>query len=172
MSAASSDAPPDPRLLLAGAAFGMLAILALPLTQTMGAGVAPTLVFATPIVLVLAGAMRRSRPVLLAGAAIALVLGILLALAAAGVTVGPVGWLAPLVLLAGPVVAVVAIGLPLRETDLIAGAAFLAGGTIAVIAGFLAASTAGATSLVLGVGLVSFATVAYRIGRRPPPDPA
>jgi hypothetical protein len=80
--------------------------------------------------------------------------------------------LAPVVLLAGPAVAAVAIGLPLRETDLLAGAAFLGGGTIVVVAGFLAAATAGATSLVLGVGLVSFATVAYRIGRQVPPDQA
>jgi hypothetical protein len=159
--------PPDRRLLLAGALFGMLAIIALPLTQTAGPEVAVPLVFATPIVLVLAGAMRRSRPLLMIGAGVAVVLLGLLALSATGTSVGPVGVLAPLVLLAGPVVAVVAVGLPLRETDLIAGAAFLGGGTIAVIAGFLAAATAGATSLVLGVGLVSFAAVAYRIGRQP-----
>jgi hypothetical protein len=74
------------------------------------------------------------------------------------------------VLLAGPVVSVVAIGMPLREADLVAGAAFLGGGTIAVIAGFATASVAGATSLVLGVGLVSLAAVAYRIGRREEPS--
>jgi hypothetical protein len=164
--------PPDRRLLLAGALFGMLAIVALPLTQTAGAQVAVPLVFATPIVLVLSGAMRRSRPLLGVGAAIALVLLGLLALTATGTSVGPVGVIAPLVLLAGPAVAAVAIGLPLRETDLVAGAAFLGGGTIAVIAGFAAASVAGATSLVLGVGLVSFATVTYRIGRQPPTDQA
>ncbi|MFP4235088.1 MAG: hypothetical protein ACLFUG_09170 [Nitriliruptoraceae bacterium] len=169
MEAPTADAA-DRRLLLLGALFGMLAIIALPLTQTIGTEVAPALVFATPIVLVLAGAMRRSKPLLLAGAALALLLGVLLALAAAGISVGPVGWIAPLVLLAGPVVAVVAVGLPLRETDLVAGAAFLGGGTIAVMAGFLAAATAGATSLVLGVGLVAFAAVAYRLGQQRPAD--
>lgn len=164
--------PPDRRLLLAGALFGMLAIIALPLTQTAGAEVAVPLVFATPVVLVLSGAMRGSRPLLGIGAAIAIVLLALLALTASGASVGPVGVIAPLVLLAGPAVAAVAIGMPLRQTDLIAGAAFLGGGTIAVIAGFAAAAVAGATSLVLGVGLVSFAAVAYRIGRRPAPEQA
>jgi len=161
---------PDRRLLLAGALFGMLAIMALPLTQTAGAAVAVPLVFATPVVLVLSGAMRGSRPLLGVGAGIALVLLALLVLTEAGVSVGGAGVVAPLVLLAGPVVAAVAIGMPLRQADLVAGGAFLAGGTIAVIAGFAAASVAGATSLVLGVGLVSFATVAYRIGRRPAPE--
>ncbi len=168
----TTEREPDPRLLLAGALFGMLAIVALPLTQTAGAAVAIPLVFATPIVLVLAGAMRRSPTLLWIGAGLAVVLLGLLALTRAGVGVGPVGTLAPLVLLAGPAVAVIAIGLPLRQADLVAGAAFLGGGTIAVIAGFAAAAVAGATSLVLGVGLVSFATVAYRIGRRPPADQA
>lgn len=157
--------PPDRRLLLAGALFGMLAIVALPLTQTAGAAVAVPLVFATPIVLVLAGSMRRSPALLWSGAGLAVVLLGLLAATWSGVGVGPVGSLAPLVLLAGPAVAVVAIGLPLRQADLIAGAAFLGGGTIAVIAGFASASVAGATALVLGVGLVSLAAVAYRIGR-------
>jgi hypothetical protein len=161
------DPAPDRRLLLAGSLFGMLAIVALPLTQTAGAAVAIPLVFATPVVLVLSGAMRRSPGLLWSGAGLALVLLGLLAATWSGVGVGPVGTLAPLVLLAGPAVAVVAIGLPLREVDLIAGAAFLGGGTIAVIAGFAAAAVAGATSLVLGVGLVSLAAVTYRIGRAP-----
>ncbi|MFU8839885.1 MAG: hypothetical protein ACNA8R_04100 [Nitriliruptoraceae bacterium] len=168
----TTERPPDRRLLLTGALFGMLAIIALPLTQTAGVAVAIPLVFATPIVLVLAGAMRRSPALLWVGAGLAAVLLTLLALTWFGVGVGPVGTLAPLVLLAGPAIAVIAIGLPLRHADLVAGAAFLGGGTIAVIAGFAAATVAGATSLVVGVGLVSFATVAYRIGRRPPPERA
>jgi hypothetical protein len=120
-------------------------------------------------VLVLAGAMRRTPMLLWGGAGLALVLLALLVLTWSGIGVGPVGGIAPLVLLAGPAVAVVAVGLPLRQTDLVAGAAFLGGGTIAVIAGFAAAAVDGATSLVLGVGLVSFAAVAYRTGRLPPP---
>lgn len=157
------------RLLLVSAVFGMAAIVALPLTATAG-GLARLLVFATPIVVALNGLLRQRRVLVQVGVGVTLALLVLLALAFAGVDAGPFGLLAPAVLLVGPVVAVAAVGLPLREVDVGAAAGFLLAGTIAVIAGFAAAATPGATTLILGVAAVGLTVVAYRlevVGRPP-----
>ncbi len=141
----------------------MAAIVALPLSATPGAWVVPLLVFATPVVLVLAGRMRAQPGLVAAGAVLAvLLLGIAL-LTRSGIEVGVIANLAPFVLLVGPVVAVIAVGLPLRERDLVAAAGFLLSGTIAVIAGFAVAGTPGAAALVVGVGLLGCAIVAVRL---------
>ena len=154
------------RLLLPASLFGMAAILALPLSATPAGWLAPVLVFATPITLVLIGMLHRHRGVILTGAVLAVVL-LLLALATVlGVETGALGNLAPLVLLVGPVVAVIAVGRPLRDVDVVAAAGFLLSATIGVIAGFAAAQTPGAVGLVLAMGLVGVAIVAVRIGRR------
>ncbi|MFO7961522.1 MAG: hypothetical protein R6U94_11305 [Nitriliruptoraceae bacterium] len=156
------DGPPA-RLLLPATVFGMAAIVALPLSATPGAWVVPLLVFATPVVLVLAGRMRAQPGLVAAGAVLAvLLLGIAL-LTRSGIEVGVIANLAPFVLLVGPVVAVIAVGLPLRERDLVAAAGFLLSGTIAVIAGFAVAGTPGAAALVVGVGLLGCAIVAVRL---------
>lgn len=156
------DGPPS-GLLLAATVVGMAAIIALPLSATAGAWLAPLLVFATPIVLVLAGRMRAQPGLAVAGAVLAVLLLVLAILARADVDVGAVANLAPFVLLVGPVVAVIAVGLPLRDRDVVAAAGFLLSGTIAVIAGFAAAGTPGAALLVVGVGLVGCAIVAARL---------
>lgn len=156
------DGPPA-RLLLPATVFGMTAIIALPLSATAGAWLVPLLVFATPIVLVLAGRMRAQPGLVAAGAVLALLLIAIALLPRVGVEVGAIANLAPFVLLVGPVVAVIAVGLPLRDRDLIAAAGFLLSGTIAVIAGFAAAGTPGAAALVVGVGLVGCAIVAVRL---------
>lgn|GEM_PF-2217152 len=158
----SPDGPPT-GLLLAATVFGMAAIIALPLSATAGAWSAPLLVFATPIVLLLAGRMRAQRGLVIAGAVLAVLLLVIAILTRVGVDVGAVANLAPFVLLVGPVVAVIAVGLPLRDRDLVAAAGFLLSGTIAVIAGFAAAGTPGAALLVLAVGLVGCAIVAVRL---------
>ncbi|TVR24825.1 MAG: hypothetical protein EA387_05150 [Nitriliruptor sp.] len=156
------------RLLLPASLFGMAAILALPLSATPAGRIVPALVFATPITLVLVGMLHRHRGVVVTGAALAVALLVLALAVASGVDPGVLGNLAPLVLLVGPVVAVIAVGRPLREVDVVAAAGFLISATIAVIAGFAAAQTPGAAGLVLGVGLLGFAIVAARIGRRAP----
>lgn len=157
-----ADPPPD-NLLLAATVFGMAAIIALPLSATDGGWLAPVLVFATPVVLVLAGRMRGQPGLVIAGAVLALVLLALAILARSDIDVGVIASLAPLVLLAGPVVAAIAVGLPLRERDLVAAGGFLLSGTIAVIAGFAAAATPGAALLVVGVGLIGCVVVAVRL---------
>lgn len=162
MPGRSPDGPPV-RLLLPATVFGMAAIIALPLSATAGAWLVPLLVFATPIVLVLAGRMRAQAGLVAAGAVLAVLLLAIAVLARAGVEVGLIANLAPFVLLVGPVVAVIAVGLPLRDRDLGAAAGFLLSGTIAVIAGFAAAGTPGAAALVVGVGLVGCAIVAVRL---------
>lgn len=156
------------RLLLPASLFGMAAILALPLSATPAGWLAPVLVFATPITLVLVGMLHRHRGVVVAGAALAVALLVLAVATVSGTDAGVVGNLAPLVLLIGPVVAVIAVGRPLREIDVVAAAGFLISATIAVIAGFAAAQVPGAAGLVLGVGLLGFAIVAARLGRRAP----
>ena len=156
------------RLLLPASLFGMAAILALPLSATPAGWLAPVLVFATPITLVLVGMLHRHRGVVVTGAALAVALLALAVATVSGTDAGVVGNLAPLVLLIGPVVAVIAVGRPLREIDVVAAAGFLISATIAVIAGFAAAQIPGAAGLVLGVGLLGFAIVAARIGRRAP----
>ena len=158
------------RLLLPAALFGMTAIVALPLSATPAGRTAPLLVFATPITLVLIGMLRRQRALIATGAGVALVLLALAVLRSAGLEVGVLGNLAPLVLLVGPVVAVIAVGLPLRELDLVAAGGFLISGTIAVIAGFAAAQTSGAAGLIVGVGLIGFTIVVARLGQRAPAD--
>jgi len=157
---------PSAPQLLAATVFGMAAIVALPLSATAGAWLVPLLVFATPIVLVLAGRMRAQPALVAAGGALAVALLAIALLTRSGIEVGVIANLAPLVLLVGPVVAVIAVGLPLRERDLIAAAGFLLSGTIAVIAGFSAAGTPGAAALVVGVGLVGCAIVAVRLRSR------
>ncbi|MFO7779169.1 MAG: hypothetical protein R6V28_12515 [Nitriliruptoraceae bacterium] len=156
------DGPPA-RLLLPATVFGMAAIVALPLSATAGAWLVPLLVFATPIVLVLAGRMRAQPGLVAAGAALALLLLAIALLTRSGIEVGLLANLGPFVLLVGPVVAVIAVGLPLRDRDLVAAAGFLLSGTIAVIAGFAVAGTPGAAVLVIGVGLVGCAIVAVRL---------
>lgn len=158
----SPDGPPA-RLLLPAAVFGMAAIIALPLSATEGAWLVPLLVFATPIVLVLAGRIRAQPGLVASGAALALLLLAIAVLGWSGVEVGVIANLAPFVLLVGPVVAVIAVGLPLRDRDLVAAAGFLLSGTIAVIAGFAVAGTPGAATLVIGVGIVGCAIVAVRL---------
>jgi hypothetical protein len=160
------EPPPDgpsAGLLLLATFFGMAAIIALPLSATAGAWLVPLLVFATPILLVLAGRMRAQPGLVAAGAVLAVLLLAIAVVARSGIEVGAVANLAPLVLLVGPVVAVLAVGLPLRERDLGAAAGFLLSGTIAVIAGFAVASTPGAATLVVGVGIVGCAIVALRL---------
>lgn len=141
----------------------MAAIVALPLSATAGAWVVPLLVFATPVVLVLAGRMRAQPGLVAAGAALAVLLLAIALLTRSGIEVGVIANLGPFVLLVGPVVAVIAVGLPLRERDLVAAAGFLLSGTIAVIAGFAVAGTPGAAALVVGVGLLGCAIVAVRL---------
>lgn len=157
-----SEGPPV-HLLLPATVFGMAAIIALPLSATAAARLVPLLVFATPIVLVLAGRMRARPGLVASGAVLAVLLLAIALLARSGVELGAVANLAPFVLLVGPVVAVIAVGLPLRERDLGAAAGFLLSGTIAVIAGFAVAGTPGAATLVVGVGLVGCAIVAVRL---------
>ena len=160
----------DRRLLLVASVFGLLAVIALPLTAAAGPAVAAVLSLATPIVLLLAGVLRGQQWLLTAGGVLLVVLLGILGADLAGVGVGPIAGLVVAVVLAGPVVAVVAVGLPLRETDLVAGGAFLISATIAVISGFAAAGAAGATSLIVGVALVGFTIVALRLGRLPAAD--
>ena len=162
-----SPAGPPTRLLLPAAVFGMAAIIALPLSATAGAWLAPLLVFATPIVLILAGRMRAQPGLVASGAVLALLLVAIALLPRLGIELGVVANLAPFVLLIGPIVAVIAVGLPLRDRDLIAAAGFLLSGTIAVIAGFAVAGTPGAATLVVGVGLFGCATVAVRLRSSP-----
>lgn len=162
-----SPAGPPTRLLLPAAVFGMAAIIALPLSATAGARLAPLLVFATPIVLILAGRMRAQPGLVASGAVLALLLVAIALLTRLGIELGVVANLAPFVLLIGPIVAVIAVGLPLRDRDLIAAAGFLLSGTIAVIAGFAVAGTPGAATLVVGVGLFGCAIVAVRLRSSP-----
>lgn len=155
----------DRRLLLLATMFGMAAIVALPLTAAASPAVAAVLSLATPVVLLLSGRLRGNRGLVIAGGAL---LGLLIALLGAdlmGLSLGPLAGVVVLVVLAGPVVAVVAVGLPLREVDLAAGGAFLISASIAVISGFAAAGNNGATGLILGVALVGFAAVAFRLGQ-------
>lgn len=155
----------DRRLLLLATVFGLAAVVALPLTAAAGPAVAAALSLATPVVLLLAGVLRGQRWLLLAGGVLLVVLVGILGADLAGLSVGPIAGLVVAVVLAGPVVAVVAVGLPLREADLVAGGAFLISATIAVISGFAAAGATGATGLIIGVALVGFATVAFRLGQ-------
>lgn len=160
-----SASPEQRRLLLSMAALGLAAIIALPLSVTEARRLAPILVFATPVLLVLHGRLQDRPWEVRVGAGLLLALLVLVLLPPMGVDPGPVAILAPAVLLAGPVVAVVTVGLPLREVDLAAGGAFLISATIAVISGFAAAGTTGASGLILGVALVGFTAVAFRLGK-------
>ncbi|MFO7961261.1 MAG: hypothetical protein R6U94_09970 [Nitriliruptoraceae bacterium] len=160
----------DHRVLLLATAVAMAAIVALPLTAAADPAVAAALSLATPVVLLLAGRLRGQRWMVLVGTALLVALAGLLAADLAGVGIGPLAGLVVAVVLVGPVVAVLAVGLPLREVDMVAGGAFLITATIAVISGFAAAGTTGATALILGVALVGFTAVAFRLGRTAPDE--
>ena len=158
--------------LVLASATGMASIAALPLTASLGPGIAALMVFALPLTLALVGRLRGAPRMI----GVALVLLVVLAgavgtgLLAATTGVGGsaadlAGIIVFVVTVAAPIIAIVVVGVPLRAVDTVAAGGYLGAGTIAVIAGMGTAGTAGSVPLVLGLSLVGVTVVAYRLAR-------
>ena len=160
------------RHLVLASATGMASIAALPLTATLGPGIAALMVFALPLTLALVGKLRDAPRMIGVALVLLLVLAGAVGTGLLAATTGVSGSAADLagiivfvVTLAAPIIAIVVVGVPLRGVDTIAAGGFLGTGTIAVIAGMGTAGTAGSVPLVLGLSLVGVTVVAYRLAR-------
>ena len=160
------------RQLVLASATGMASIAALPLTASLGPGVAAFMAFALPLTLALIGRMRDAPRMIGVALLLLLVLagavgaGVLAATTGVGGSVADLaGIIVFVVTVAAPIIAIVVVGVPLRAVDTVAAGGFLGVGTIVVIAGLGAAGTAGSVPLVLGLSLVGITVVAYRLGR-------
>lgn len=160
------------RHLVLASATAMVSIAALPLTASLGPGIAAILVFALPLTLALVGRMRDAPRMIGIALLLLLVLagavgtGVLAATTGVGGSAADAaGIVVFVVTVAAPIIAIVVVGVPLRAVDRVAAMGFLGAGTITVIAGLGTAGMGGSVPLVTGLSLVGITVVAYRLGR-------